>query len=49
MPKKVLEEDEEETVEEEEVAPRISHDYRREDLNDLRDVVNELWVAVNKK
>lgn len=35
----------EEAVEEEvaePAAPRIAHDYHRDDLNDLRDAVNEL-------
>ena len=25
-------------------APRISHNYQRDDLNDLRDAVNELFA-----
>lgn len=35
----------EEAPEEEAVVePRIAHDFHREDLNDLRDAVNELFA-----
>ena len=36
---------EEEEAQEAEVAPRLQNDFQREDLNELRDVVNELWAG----
>lgn len=45
MAKKTDEVEVEETVEEETPAtPRLQNDFQREDLNELRDVVNELWA-----
>lgn len=35
---------EEEIVDEEPAAPRIGTNFMREDLNELRDVVNQLWA-----
>lgn len=40
MPKKTEDEVVEETTVEE--TPRVAHDFQRDDLNDLRDAVNEL-------
>jgi hypothetical protein len=39
----VLEDVAEETLEEA-PAPRLTSNFGREDLNELRDVVNELWA-----
>lgn len=44
MATKKVDEEETEETETEEKAPRISHDYNRVDLNDLRDAVNELFA-----
>lgn len=45
MAKKELENEVEEVSQEKvEETPRIAHDYHRQDLNDLRDAVNELFA-----
>ncbi len=39
----MTEEERDELVKEVEKTPRVSHDFQRDDLNDLRDAVNELF------
>ncbi len=46
MSKKIEGVEEIEVVEEVETTPRIAHDFLRTDLNELRDVVNELYREV---
>lgn len=42
MPKKKIEEEIEETEVIEEAPLRLSYDFGRDDLNDMRDAINEL-------
>jgi hypothetical protein len=43
MAKKIIEEEVAEETTEEVVAPRLTNDFGRDDLNEMRDAINELY------